>query len=72
MSQNILDFARAEVAKLEKQCADVFKAGSEFRPAVEGDGQHMWWLCAEYHRLSTLRQEARERLAKLERSIEGR
>lgn len=62
MNQLTFDFAKADLVRLDQQCADAFKAGSEFRPCLEGDVQHLYWTCIEYHRLSELRREARERV----------
>jgi hypothetical protein len=62
VNQLTFDFAKAELQKLEVQCAQAFEAGSIFHPTREGDAQHLVWMCWEYHRLSEARREARERI----------
>lgn len=71
MSQLVLDFARAEVAKLDKQCRETFQAGTDFRPVTQGDMAHSLQLYWEYHRLWHEREEARQRLARMQSAITG-
>jgi len=71
MSQLVLDFARAEVAKLDKQCRETFQAGTDFLPVTQADMAHSLQLYWEYHRLWRAREEARVRLARMECAISG-
>jgi hypothetical protein len=64
-AQLTLDFARGEVAKLDKECREAFRAGSE------AEGLHTIQLCWEFHRLHQLRKEARERLRHWELAVHG-
>lgn len=70
-AQLTLDFARGEVAKLDKECREAFQRGSEFHPTTEGDVAHVMWLCWEFHRLHQLRMEARQRLRHWELAVHG-
>lgn len=64
MSQLTLDFARAEVAKLDKECREQFRLGSERRDMF------LVVHCWEYHRLWHEREAAQQRLRHWELAIE--
>lgn len=63
MNQLTLDFARGDVAKLDKECKEAFQLGSERRDMFA------IYHCWEYHRLHQLREEARERVRHWERAL---
>lgn len=63
MRQLAFDLAQSELTSLEPQCRETFERGSSFHPVTSSDMVHLIWTCFEYHRLSELRREARERLA---------
>lgn len=70
-AQLTLDFARGEVAKLDKECAEAFRRGTEFHPVTVPDMVHLLQQCWEFHRLHQLRMEARVRLRHWELAVHG-
>lgn len=63
MNQLSFNFAQAELTTLDQQCREAFERGSGFHPVHPEDMVHLIWTHFEYHRLSELRREARERIA---------
>ena len=70
-AQLTLDFARSEVAKLDKDCREAFQRGTEFHPCTVPDMVHLLNTCWEFHRLHQLRMEARQRLLHWELAVNG-
>ena len=70
-AQLTLDFARGEVAKLDKDCAEAFRRGSGFHPVTSYDMAHLLQQCWEFHRLHRLRMEARERQLHWQLAVNG-
>lgn len=57
--------AKGELTKLEAQCREAFARGS-FHPTTPAEMVHLIRTHYEYHRLSELRRELRERIARYE------
>lgn len=70
-AQLTLDFTRGEVQKLDKECREAFRRGTEFHPVTNYCMAHLLQQCWEFHRLHQLRMEARERLLRWELAVHG-
>ena len=68
MNQLSFDFAKTEVADLDIRCREAFERG-RFHPTTPFEMLHLIQTHFEYHRLSELRREARERIAKYEAQV---
>lgn len=63
--------AKGELVKLEAQCREAYARGS-IHPVTPPDMVHLIWTHYEYHRLSELRREMRERIARYEATTKER